>query len=49
MNLIDGRADKDVEAFIQESHEFGECQHKVKYFDTFNELLTGGWDDGHMM
>ena len=39
MNLIDGRADKDVEAFIQESHEFGECQHKVKYFDALCETL----------
>ena len=39
MNLIDGRADKDVEAFVEESHGFGECQSKVKYFDALCETL----------
>ena len=39
MNLIDGKADKDVEDFVEESHDFGECQSKVKYFDDLCETL----------
>lgn len=39
MNLIDGKADKDVEDFVEESHDFGECQSKVKYFDALCETL----------
>jgi dynein heavy chain len=39
LHLIDGRAEKETEEFIQQPREFEECSEKVKFFDCLGNTI----------